>query len=120
MAPAVVLGCGVVLVRGGCGGSVRVTGLLVVVPVVGWVPERAWVDLALLGAAASSGAGRFPDARRRARRPSPRLPITNAAAWWPVSLGWCCCIGVSQGCAPKREVWAGATAMTAMPVCQAR
>src|ERR1019366_6926845 len=61
-------------------------------------------DLALSDAAASAGAGRFPDARRRARRPSPRLPITNAAAWWPVSLGWCCCMGASQCCAPQREV----------------
>jgi ribonucleotide reductase alpha subunit len=93
-----------VLVPGGCRGSVRVAGFLVRVPVWGWVPGRAWVDLALTGAAASAGAVRFPGARRRARRPSPRLPVTSAAAWWPVSSGWCCRIGASQCCVPQREV----------------
>ena len=41
------------------------------------------------GGSSPAGGPRPPPvtpSRRRARRPSPRLPITNAAAWWPAGV----------------------------------
>ena len=55
-------------------------GFLGAVLAAGLVRVRAWA-----GRAASSGAVRFPLARVLARWPSPRLPVTSAAAWCPVA-----------------------------------
>src|SRR5208337_3340594 len=76
----------------------------------GGVRGRAWA-----GRAASAGAVWFPVARRLARWPRPRRPITSAAAWWPVAVGWCSRSGPSQCSAPHREVYAGSTTMTGRP-----
>jgi hypothetical protein len=46
------------------------------------VRGRVWA-----GRAASAGADGFPVTRRLARCPSPRRPITSAAAWCPVAFG---------------------------------
>jgi hypothetical protein len=74
--PAVVRWGVLVLVPGGCRGPRGAAGFLGAGLAAGWVRGRAWA-----GRAASSGAGWFPLARRLARWPSPRLPITSAAAW---------------------------------------
>ena len=97
--PAVVRwGC-LVLVPGGCRGPRGVAGFLGAGAAAGGCRGRAGA-----GRAASSGAGRFPFARRPARWPSPRRPSTSAAAWCPVALGWCSRSGASQCSAPHREL----------------
>lgn len=48
----------------------------------------------------SSGRVESHLSRRRARCPSPRLPMTRAAAWWPFACGEACFRGASQCCAP--------------------
>ncbi len=76
---------------GGCRGPRGVAGFLGAGLAAGWCRGRAGA-----GRAASSGAGRFPFARRPARWPSPRRPSTSAAAWCPVAFGWCSRKGASQ------------------------
>jgi hypothetical protein len=99
------------LVPGGCRGPRGVAGFLGAGRAAGVVVRgRAWA-----GRAASSGAVWFPAARRLARWPSPRRPVTSAAAWWPVACGWCSRSGPSQCPAPHREVYAGSVTITCRP-----
>ena len=85
------------MVPGGCRGPCGVAGFLGAGRAARVVRGRAWA-----GRAASAGAVWFPVARRLARWPSPRRPVTSAAAWWPVALGWCSRSGPSQCSAPHR------------------
>jgi hypothetical protein len=93
-----------------CRGPLRLDSFVGAFPVTGWFFFRIWGDLC-----ASAGAGRFPVpglvagaaapvVRRLARWPSPRLPITSAAAWCPVVCGWWARMGASQCWAAQRQV----------------
>jgi len=66
----------------------------------------------------SAGRRQAHPSRRRARCPSPRRPITTAAAWWPLTVTGrlvCWLSGSNQYCLPHLVVQPGSAATTHNP-----